>query len=85
MIRTVEIVTQLRSYQQANNVRMEVRDMAACAADEIERLRTALTGLLDRYCDLVNSGDCGFWNPEDEKSVKAARRALAIEQAKDGK
>ena len=43
---------------------------------ELERLRTATKGLIERYCDLVNSGDCGFWNPEEEAPVIAARAAL---------
>jgi hypothetical protein len=38
----VEIVTQLRSYQHASNVRGETRQMAQRAADEIDRLRAAL-------------------------------------------
>lgn len=37
----------------------------------------ALQGFLDHYVAMVNSGDCGFWNPEDETHVKAARSALA--------
>ena len=41
--------------------------------------RQALRELLTRYVDMVNSGDCGFWNPEDEDCVKAARAALAAE------
>lgn len=45
--------------------------------DENARLRAALVGLLDRYCDLVNCGDCGYWDPEKEEPVKAARAALS--------
>lgn len=37
----------------------------------------ALSGLLDRYLSLANSGDAGFWNPEKEDEVIAARAALA--------
>ena len=43
---------------------------------EINRLRTALSGLLYRYRSLVNSGDCGFWDPETERAVIEARFAL---------
>lgn len=46
------------------------------AAADIEQLRTALSALLGRHCDLVNSGDCGFWNPEEEGEVILARSAL---------
>lgn len=40
-------------------------------------LREALAALLERYTGLVNCGDCGFWDPETEDEVKAARAALA--------
>ena len=43
---------------------------------EVERLREALEGMLDRYVSLVNCGDCGNWNPEEEPEVIAAREAL---------
>ena len=36
----------------------------------------ALRDLLDRYIGLVNCGDCGSWNPEDEQPVIDARAAL---------
>ena len=38
---------------------------------------SALRELLERYTGLVNCGDCGNWNPEDEQPVIAARAALA--------
>lgn len=40
-------------------------------------LREALQQLLTRYTELVNSGDCGNWNPEKEMEVRDARAALA--------
>ena len=40
------------------------------------QLTNALQGLLDRYLELVNSGDAGNWNPEKEPQVIAARVAL---------
>ena len=40
-------------------------------------MKEALEGLLNRYVGLVNSGDAGFWNPEEEDEVKAARAALS--------
>jgi hypothetical protein len=49
---------------------------------KIGRLRTALNGLLDRYVQLISSGDCGFWNPEEEDVVKEARAALADDEAR---
>ena len=40
-------------------------------------LLDALREMLDRYVSLANSGDAGFWNPETELEVKAARAAIA--------
>lgn len=41
----------------------------------------ALQSLLDRYLELANSGDAGFWDPEEEPEVIAARAALAALRA----
>jgi len=54
--------------------------MRASAADEIERLRAALEGLIKRHAELVESGDCGFWDVETEPEMIAARKVLANEQ-----
>ena len=40
-------------------------------------LEEALQAMLDRYLRLVNSGDAGDWDPEDEYCVIAARAALS--------
>lgn len=42
-----------------------------------KEIRQALEDLLERYLRLVNSGDAGFWNPEEERQVINARKALA--------
>jgi hypothetical protein len=39
-------------------------------------LRIALRALLARYVGLVNCGDCGNWDPEQEPVVIQAREAL---------
>jgi len=39
-------------------------------------LLVALDSLLNRYVQLVNCGDCGNWDPEQEEDVKAARFAI---------
>lgn len=39
-------------------------------------LLEALTEMLERYVSLVNSGDAGKWNPEDEPQVQQARAAI---------
>ena len=41
-----------------------------------ETLRTALEAMVERYCALVNSGDCGDWDPEKEPEVRGARAIL---------
>lgn len=40
-------------------------------------LLEALTEMTERYAELVNCGDCGNWDPEEETEVIAARAALA--------
>ena len=44
------------------------------------KLLAALEGMLKTHCELVNSGDCGFWEVEEEEEVIQAREA--IEEAK---
>jgi hypothetical protein len=45
-------------------------------------LVTALQDTLKRYTNLVNSGDCGKWNPEEEEHVIHARKILAVANRK---
>lgn len=40
-------------------------------------LVAALKGVTDLYTSLVHSGDAGFWDPEEEEPIVAAREALA--------
>ena len=42
----------------------------------IKRLEEALEGTVKRIVDLANSGDAGFWNPEEGPEIIAARAAL---------
>jgi len=42
-----------------------------------------LKALLGRYVALVDSGDAGFWNPEEEDVVIYARTALRAEEVVD--
>lgn len=44
---------------------------------DYERLRVAAEAMLQRYVDLANSGDAGFWYPEEEPEVIALRDALS--------
>lgn len=50
--------------------------LCAAAPDMFE----ALSKMLEHYVSLVNCGDCGNWNPEEEPEVIAARSALAKAQ-----
>lgn len=40
-------------------------------------LLAAASVMLERYLDLANSGDAGFWDPESEDAVKQTRAAIA--------
>lgn len=44
---------------------------------EDEHRREVLERLLNLYVDLVNSGECGFWDPEAVPVIKEARVILA--------
>jgi len=44
--------------------------------EEKQRYKDALERLLGRYVSMVNSGDCGNWDPETEEEVIEARAAL---------
>ena len=43
-----------------------------------EVLADSSKALLERYIALVDCGDCGNWNPEEEKVVIAMRRAFTL-------
>ena len=36
----------------------------------------ALVDLLEHYVELIDSGDCGFWDAEKEEVVIAARATI---------
>lgn len=44
---------------------------------DVERLRDAAEAHLEAYLNMVNSGDCGNWNPEEDPHVVALRAALS--------
>jgi len=41
-------------------------------------LELALEELLETYCELVNCGDCGSWDPETDSEVISAREVLNV-------
>ncbi len=49
----------------------------AAITEQRDELLEALVNVLRRYTDLINSGDAGNWDPEEEDEVKAARAAIA--------
>jgi hypothetical protein len=46
------------------------------AQDRIKRLEEAIEGTIKWIVDLANSGDAGFWNPEEQSVIIVARAAL---------
>jgi hypothetical protein len=53
-------------------------EFLARAANSHEALVQALDGLVNRLTELVDSGDCGFWSPDEEETIVAARAALKL-------
>ena len=45
----------------------------------IKRLEEALEGTVKWIVDLADSGDAGFWNPEEQHEIIAARAVLKKE------
>ena len=64
------VVTAINSYDSSQEL------IAKLQADN-ELLREALIEQTGAWCDLVNSGDAGNWNPEDDDEVIKSRKALA--------
>ena len=62
-------------------VRVQEGEKAIAKAERLERINAellkALEAMTERYTGLVNCGDCGHWNPEEEAEVIQARAAIA--------
>ena len=52
------------------------------ARERIKRLEEALEGTVKWIVDLADSGDAGFWNPDEQSVIIAARAALEAKEAK---
>lgn len=48
----------------------------------IKHLEEALEGTVKWIVHLADSGDAGFWNPEEQSVIIAARAALEAKEAK---
>lgn len=42
----------------------------------IKKLVDALKGTVDGYCNLIDSGDCGNWDPRQDEFIIHANRAI---------
>lgn len=49
------------------------------ASHRIDRLERILTNFVKEYVQMIDSGDCGNWNPRTEEKVKQASEALGID------
>ena len=65
---TVENIDKMNVYQDLESTN-----------ERIKRLEEALEGTLNWIVYLANSGDAGFWNPEEQSVIIAARAALKKE------
>jgi hypothetical protein len=68
-----------RELNAANQIAKKYEDRYFAANDRIKRLEEALEGTVKWIVDLANSGDAGFWNPEEQSAIIAARAALKKE------
>ena len=59
-------------YQVINELRLDIKSLE----EENNKLREGLGWFFDRYIALAESGDCGNWNPYDEKEVREAANLL---------
>jgi hypothetical protein len=69
------------SIQSMRNIRaIDAMNEAAEAISSLLNLlreaRGAMLGVTDHYCRLVDSGEAGFWNPNKESEVVAARYVI---------
>lgn len=71
---SVAVVDDLSEGQDGAEFETEANAHLISAAPE---MLEALEQFMEEYVELVNSGDAGFWNPEDEDKVKVARAAIS--------
>ncbi len=64
------------TYTLAKRLEQE-RDEAREAAALVPELLEALEAMADYYAHLVNTGDAGQWNPEEDDVIIKSRAAIA--------
>ena len=70
---------QIKRLRKAN---FQLREGAEEQKQRIKRLEEALEGTVKCFVDLADSGDAGFWNPDEQSVIIAARAALEAKEAK---
>ena len=70
---------QIKRLRKAN---LQLREGAEEQKQRIKRLEKALEGTVKWFVDLADSGDAGFWNPDEQSVIIAARAALEAKEAK---
>jgi hypothetical protein len=70
--------SQDRSWMDGTLCRQLERELNA-ANERIKRLEEALEETVKCIVDLADSGDVGFWNPEEQHEIIAARAVLKKE------
>ena len=53
-----------------------VAEMVYNITNENIKLKSALSGIRDRFVELIESGDCGHFSPNDEPSILIADELL---------
>jgi len=58
-----------------------LRASKSTALERVKRIEKASSEFLEAYVDMINSGDCGNWDPEKEPLVIALRATLTTDKA----
>ena len=64
----------------SDRVIMAGLEEAAALLRTAQRLRDTLQEVTTRYIELVESGDCGHWNPHNEQEIEGAEILLASDE-----
>ena len=59
----------------------QIADLIERQGKIIEDMTDCLDDMTKHYVELASSGDCGFWEPENEMEVIAARKMIKASRA----